>query len=257
MFVPRGDFGMFNKILAVSICTIIANSAMAQDATTQNTNAWIKGISAGLSLTDGNSNASNLNLNAKASHDAHGEIWRFEADYNYGDNKETPDSDRVETRNDFKILGDYRHIFDEVYFGGFGAELKHDEIADIDYRLSLSPSLGMFLIREDKMKFSVEAGPSYIFEEVGGITDDYLAPRMADRLEWQISDTAKLYQTAEVLFDVTNSDNYLINAELGIETTVTETISLVLTLKDSYDNTPAEGKENNDVSLVSGLKWTL
>lgn len=248
---------MFRKLLIGGLVLATTNTAFAQD--TNNTTAadWTKSVSAGLSLTDGNSNASNFNLNGKMGRDYQNEVWRFEADYNFGDTKETPDSPRTETRNDYRFLGDYRRIFDDVYFGGIGADLRHDEIADLDYRFTISPSVGMYLIKEDDLKLSVEGGPSYVFEELGGESDSYLAPRIANRLDWKISDTAKLFQTAEYLFDISDSSAYLLNAEIGIETTVTELVSLVVSIKDAYNNNPAEGKEKNDLAIISGLKLNL
>jgi putative salt-induced outer membrane protein YdiY len=115
----------------------------------------------------------------------------------------------------------------------------------------------MYVIREDDLKLSIEGGPAYIFEEIGGESDNYLAPRIANRLDWKISDTAKLFQTAEYLFDISDSDAYLVNAELGIETTVTELVSLVVSIKDAYNNAPADGKERNDIAIISGLKLNL
>ncbi len=253
---------MFRKFLVGSIVLVATvlvatTSAFGQDANNSAAADWTKSVSAGLSLTDGNSNASNFNLNGKLGRDYQNEVWRFEADYNFGDTKETPDSPRTETRNDFRVLGDYRHIFNDVYFGGMGADLRHDEIADLDYRFTLSPSVGMYVIREDDLKLSIEGGPAYIFEEIGGESDNYLAPRIANRLDWKISDTAKLFQTAEYLFDISDSDAYLVNAELGIETTVTELVSLVVSIKDAYNNAPADGKERNDIAIISGLKLNL
>ena len=248
---------MFRKFLAGSLILAATNSALAQDAATTDATDWTKAVSAGLSLTDGNSNATNFNLNGKLGREYKDEVWRFEADYNFGDTKETPDSPRTETRNDYRLLGDYRHIFNDFYFGGIGADLRHDEIADLDYRFTISPSVGMYLIKEDDLKLSVEGGPSYVFEELGGESDSYLAPRIANRLDWKISDTAKLFQTAEYLFDISDSSAYLLNAEIGIETTVTELVSLVVSIKDAYNNNPAEGKEKNDLAIISGLKLNL
>jgi putative salt-induced outer membrane protein YdiY len=248
---------MFRKFLAGSLVLAATNSAIAQDATTTDATDWTKAVSAGLSLTDGNSNATNFNLNGKLGREYKDEVWRFEADYNFGDTKETPDSPRTETRNDYRLLGDYRHIFNDFYFGGIGADLRHDEIADLNYRFTVSPSVGMYVIKEDDLKLSLEAGPSYVFEELGGVSNDYLAPRIANRLDWKISDTAKLFQTAEYLFDISDSNAYLLNAEIGIETTVTELVSLVVSIKDAYNNNPAEGKEKNDIAIISGLKLNL
>ena len=45
--------------------------------------------------------------------------------------------------------------------------------------------------------------------------------------------------------------------ELGIETLLTERMSLKLYLQDSYENSPAAGKEHNDLRIIADLSFKL
>jgi hypothetical protein len=49
--------------------------------------------------------------------------------------------------------------------------------------------------------------------------------------------------------------NFLINAEVGAEASLTKTFSLQVTLQDSFINQPAPGYKSNDVKLISGLVY--
>jgi hypothetical protein len=52
-------------------------------------------------------------------------------------------------------------------------------------------------------------------------------------------------------------DNYLVNFEAGIETTLTKTISLKTFVIDNYASRPAAGRLKNDVKLVSALTYNF
>jgi hypothetical protein len=50
-------------------------------------------------------------------------------------------------------------------------------------------------------------------------------------------------------------ENYIINGEVGLESSITKTISLKTTLIDNFNNEPAADRQKNDVRLVSGITY--
>jgi len=218
---------------------------------------WDKSIMAGFNYTEGNTKVTNLNLNGKIARDYEQNAWNFEVDYNYGSAADDANSPRRENKNNFRARGDYKRILDDTWFAGGGTSLFHDDIADLRYREILSSGLGAFLVRDEDVKFALEAGPAYVFEKKGDISDDYLAPRVADRLDIKLSETAKIYQFAEYLVSADDSDNYIVTAEAGIEAALNSHLSLVLTVRDNYINQPAAGRVQNDVATITALKVTL
>ena len=227
------------------------------DAPVKDPAIWDKSILAGLNYTEGNTKVTNLNLNGKVARDYENNVWRFETDYNYGSAAEGPDDPREENKNNIRVLGDYKRVVNDTWFAAVGSSFFHDEIADLKYRGILNPGIGAFLVRDEDVKFSLEAGPAYVWEKKGDITDDYLAPRVADRLTWKVSETAKLFQYAEFLTSVDDTENYIVTAEGGIEAALNSYLSLVLSVRDNYINQPAEGRVQNDVATITALKVTL
>jgi len=221
---------------------------------------WAKSVAFGFNLTDGNSNTLLLNLNAKLSRDYEDNIWNFEAYGNYGDSEVTSSSGEVvdeRTQEDFKLETSYRRVLGERLYAGFTNEFYYDDIAGVDYRDTIFPHVGYFIEREEDFQFSVEAGPGYIFEKLEGDKNDYFAPRIGERIDWQISENAKFFEEASYTFDVDDSDNYIIEAEAGIEAAISSNLSLVFSVKDLYDNVPTEGRERNDLSVVTALQLNL
>ena len=68
---------------------------------------------------------------------------------------------------------------------------------------------------------------------------------------------AKLVQSLEYLPEAEDFDNYLLVGEIGVEAAMSDRLSLRVVLQSKYDNTPAEGKERNDLSLIAGIGMHL
>lgn len=220
--------------------------------------AWDKSLAFGFNLTSGNSETTLLNIGARAVRESAIDIWDFSMNYNYGEDKNTVDEDGNDTtRNDFRAAGQYDYFLSDRTYIGFGTKFLYDEIADIDYRVTPDPKVGYYLLKDNTFKLRAEAGPSYIFEKVGGLSNDYLAPRVAERFEWALTCTSKIFQSVEAYFDVNDSENYIVNAEVGAEAALATNLSLVFTVRDTYDNQPAEGKEKDDLSVITAIKVAL
>jgi putative salt-induced outer membrane protein YdiY len=227
-------------------------------AEAKDTAAWDKSVTAGFNYTDGNSKTSSLNLNGKLSRDMfEDQAWRFEADYNYGNAAADVNSPRELTKQNFRALGDYKHSIDSSWFAGANSSFAWDEIANLNHRVILSPNLGRYLVDNNSLKVSLEAGPSYVWEQLGGRKEDFAAARVADRIVWNISESSLFYQSLEYLVSWEDGADYLINAEVGIEAPLSSMINLVVSLRDYYINLPAAGRERNDVYTITGLKVNL
>ena len=227
------------------------------DAPPKDPSLWDKSITAGYNYTDGNSKTASLNLNGKLLRDHEGEAWRFEADYNYGNAAADVNSTREVTKQNARALGDYKHTLDSIFFAGANSSFAWDEIANLDYRAIVSPNLGAYLMKDDVTTLSLEAGPSYVWEQLGGEDDNFAAGRVANRFVWNFSESALFYQSAEYLISVDDSSDYIANAELGLEAPISAMVNLVFSVRDYYINQPAEGRERNDVYTITGLKVNL
>ncbi len=231
--------------------------------------AWVTTLNAGLTLTDGNSETlgANVGLVVTGEKEGLGSVI-IGADANYGESTlttETTDADgnAVVTKADEKTVENAKAFFNvkktlsPMTFVSLDGSVLYDDIALIDYRTTLGPGLGFYVVKNDKRELSLEAGPSYVWEKVDGASNDYLALRFAERYSCQITSTAKVVQSLEYLPEAEDFDNYLLTAEVGIEAAVSTRVSLRVVLQDKYDNTPALGAERNDLSLIAGLGFTL
>ena len=226
-------------------------------------------LNAGLTLTDGNSEtlAANVGLKTEGEQEGLGSVLAG-AEFNYGESTvktKTVDEAGVETIEETdektvenaKVFANAKKTLSPRTFLSLDGTAAYDDVADIDYRATLGPGLGAYLVKNERRELSLEAGPAYLWEKVGGVRDDYLALRFAERYVCQALKNAKLVQSLEYLPEAEDFDNYLLIGEIGLEAAMSDRLSLRVVLQDKYDNTPAEGKERNDLSLIAGIGFQL
>jgi putative salt-induced outer membrane protein len=147
------------------------------------------------------------------------------------------------------------HFFTPQFFGFLRGDGLHDGIKDIDYRYTLSPGAGYYLLKETNLNLAAEAGPSMIAEKQDGTETIYAGARLADRFEYKLNAGTRLWETTEAIPQVDQFDNFIVNAEAGIETAITKKLGLQVYMQDNYVNRPAPGYKFNDIRLVSGLTF--
>ena len=216
-------------------------------------------IHAGGTLTRGNSETftANAGLLREAKSDRSSLTQRIEG--NYGETTATGDvTDTTVQTVEAEI--DYKHSISDALYGVFNINAFHDDIAHLDYRLSVSPGLGYPVIKNDKATLGLELGVAWIREEYDiepDPSDDYAALRVAQVYSRQLSETAKVWQSLEWTPELASFGNYLLVAEIGIEANIVGDLSLRLVAQDKYDNEPPAGNDKNDLNVVVGLSYQL
>ena len=133
---------------------------------------------------------------------------------------------------------------------------RHDEIADLQYRFTLSPGVGYYFLRQTNTSLAGELGPAMVFERLGEEDKNYVTLRLAERFEHKFTENnARIWQSAEILPQVNDFNNFVVNAEVGLEAAVYKKISLQAYVQDNFVNEPASGRQQNDLRIVSGLKY--
>lgn len=163
------------------------------------------------------------------------------------------ETDSLRTVQNFHAGFQYNRLLTERFYLGGAVNYLTDDIADLDYRITPALLLGFKAIDTDTVSLRFEGGPGYTWEKQGGIESDYFTLIARERLEVAVSESAKFWQSLTAEFDVSDSDNYVLTAEVGLDFWLTESISVRTVATDIYDNKPALGREENDFRLTSGI----
>lgn len=213
---------------------------------------WTGSAGLGFSLTDGNSDTLLLNIRADAEKKWLSNEMRLGMSGSYGENEGERNNEQA------RGYGQYNRIFgaEDRWFGYGRLEALYDGIAGLDGRIAIGPGIGYYFIKREKTLLSAESGPGAVFEKYNGKDwETYLTLRVAERFEHKFNDKAKLWQMVEFLPDMGDSDRYVVNAEIGIETSITKEWGLRVSLQNSYNSQPLNGRENNDVKIIAAVVY--
>ena len=236
---------------ALGIVSAVGSAGDAVQAVVVSTNKplWEGNLSLGLTLTRGNSETLLANTAFLFHRNNLTNEWTFGGDAAYGEDESV---ENTETLHGF---AQYNHLFSGRCFAYARADGLHDGIADVRYRVTVSPGVGCYFIKTRATLLAGEVGPGAVFERLDGHANAYLAPRFAERFEHKFDNQARVWEKAEFLPEADRWGNFLVNAEVGIEAGLTRRVHLQTLLQDNFANEPAPGRRNNDVKLISGLVY--
>jgi len=220
---------------------------------------WEIVASAGVTLTRGNSKTFLANIGLNANRKWSRDELLLGASAGYGETEtgtRAPDDNRTDvTQKHIKGFSQYNHLFNERLYGGLRVEGLYDKIASVDYRFTLSPLLGYYIIKQPATSLAVEAGPSVVSEKVAGDENTYLGGRVAERYEYKFKNGARIWESAEWITEIDDVENWIINAEAGVSAPIVKTLDVRLVVQDTYDNRPAPNRLKNDFKLIAGLGY--
>ena len=248
------------KIISTTlVASAIVSLAACNGFSAAEDKAFDNTIAIGFNLTSGNSDKMALNgtvtseLKNSEKHDL-----RMELNLNYGESESGSGSDMEKDTDNGKALAAYKYKYDNSVYLYSDDSIFYDKMADIDYRMILGQGLGYFVIDNDTAKLGIDIGLAYIQEKMtSSDSDGHFAGRLAFRHDQTLSESSKLWLSAEYIPSFEDSSDYLANAEAGIEASINTSLSLRLVAQDRY-NSSAEGDvDRNDFSLVSALVYKL
>jgi len=210
---------------------------------------WDGNVAVGITATAGNSDSVMSTAKFQTHRKTPSNELTLGGDAAYG---ETGSTENEETLHGF---GQYNQPFSDRWYGYVRADALHDGIADVRFRLTFSPGTGYYFIKKPQTSLVGELGPGVLYEKLDGEYQTYPTLRMAENFEHKFNDHARFWQKVEFLPEADKPDNFLVNAEVGVETALTQKISLQIYVDDSFANKPAPGRKDNDVKLVSGLAY--
>jgi putative salt-induced outer membrane protein YdiY len=247
------------KLITIIVAAAGIMAASAETSTNSTTNGvavaavkypWISSITAGLSLTRGNSSSELASLKFLSDKKTPVNEYSLDADGAYGSANGVQNNDSVHG------FTQWNHLFSERLFGYMRLEGLHDDIASVRYRATYTAGMGCYFIKETQTTLAGEVGPGIVSERVGSTDNTFATLRLAERFEHKFTDNhARVWQSVEILPQVDKLSDFLVNAEVGAEAAVAKNLSLQVCLDDNYNTEPAAGFKRNDVKLVSGVSY--
>ncbi|MFT7512843.1 MAG: putative salt-induced outer membrane protein [Candidatus Omnitrophota bacterium] len=235
-----------NKYVLIALATSLGLAWSAQAG-------WESVVNAGANLTEGNSETSAYSAGLASKNTNSVDQLYFNLSGAYGENAGATTTENVTSS------ADYRKVLNDPMYGYLNASFLYDSIAQIDSRFIIGPGVGTKLIDNGRYVLGLEVGAAYITESLGvdtAVEIDDIALRVGQYYTRTLSPTAHVWQKLEYLPLFNHFDDYLLNAEVGIETVIVGGTSLRIVANDRYDSTPATSEEN-DLAVTAGLSFAL
>lgn len=157
----------------------------------------------------------------------------------------------------------YDYYLSEKSYALVTARVLGDTIANLDLRFTGGAGFGYTLIDDGKSLFLLEVGLSYLKESYRNIvpgtpnSTDYLAARVAYRLEKPLSESTKLVHRAEAFPSVEDSDDIYCQVTTELSTSLTDSMIATVSHVLDYDNTPAAGFKRADHRVILSVGWSF
>ncbi len=226
--------------------------AKAPIALDETTTAWTGSVVLGFTKTSGNTDTQTYTVNADAVKRLEDERYTLRASYNKAE------ANNVDTEDNLFATGKYDYFVNErLYYLGI-AGYQTDELARLDMRYYAGGGVGYQFVETEETKFGAEAALTFFSEEfTTGVSDDYMAARLASTLFHQYSETTRFDQTAEIFPSIEESSDVYGKLDNRVSVDVTENMFAQIQWVWDWDNSPAAGSENSDHRIVFGLGWTF
>jgi len=214
---------------------------------------WSGSFNFGLTAASGNSRSYSGNVSADSLYKKDPSELRTTASVLYGRSDGS-----ISTS---KALGavHYSYLFTDRVSGYVAGGVSRDGLADLNLRVTVGPGGGYYFVKRPGATLVGELGINYFSDKyLNQKTRNYSSLRVAERGEWKISDTAKLWETVNyfpALNNLLTDYHYLVVAEAGLETIVTTHTTMRFVVQDTYDSDPASGRRPNDNTYLATIGY--
>lgn len=159
------------------------------------------------------------------------------------------------TTQEILATASWKRLYSEKNYAGLRLDGRHDDLADINYRIGLSALLGHYFVRTEDTLFSVEGGLGYTWEEQGDASDSFVNFYVGERFEHWVTDYTRIFQSFAGFVRVDDLGDFRLIGELGLETFLSQNLSFKIFLQDQFENEPAPMRQENDFKVVSGISY--
>lgn len=216
--------------------------------------AWKANVGFGFAYTSGNTDTQNLNLTFEVIHDPKTKNV-FRSDGLWIRNK--TDGELSADRAAFTVRDEY--TFSGRTFAFVELAYQQDAFKELDYLWTPLGGIGHHFVDSETVRLTVDGAVGGAFEKLFEQSATSAGTfKVGQSLRWQISETARLTQSAWGLWKFEDLDDSYYHFDLTLASSVTGWMEIQLSLVDDYKNKPASPElEKNDLAILGNLVFKL
>ena len=213
---------------------------------------WSGQLSLGGNATGGNVDGYRLHTDARVMRKNNGHRATFTANGDYAQTEETTTAQQfranIENRKD---VGKKSYVKSNLGY-------LHNDLLGIRNQTITSIGAGYYLAKSDKTEWSVDAGPAYVIEKRDRQKSMHKAnARFGHEIKHSLTDHVRLFQNGEILTELTDIGEWRYNTEAGIETDISDHMSIRFSGRNRFESDVPENRDHNDFSVGASLVFKL
>ena len=212
---------------------------------------------AGLNVETGNTETQDIDLDVKATRETKNNRLILDLRYEEDRREDTTTGKLATSKRRYELGGHYVHFTTERFYVYGDAHTEKEATANLDQRIKLGGGAGYRWLDTATTRFEVESGLSWVSEEFTNNTGDrdYIALRAATRLTHDLTSDIDLFNEAEWLASLEDSDEQLFSMDTGLAYQLNGHVSLEARMHYDWDKSPAVGNDKEDFRYVFGVSW--
>lgn len=208
---------------------------------------WVGSASAGLALTQGNSDTSTINAAYELKHDSGGPIvLKSNGLLVWGEAEEIKTSDRLSLDGRVeRKLSERTAVFGQALY-------LRDHFKSIDYLVSPTAGITRSLVKSARTELAVDAAVGAVFEQNPGLELQKDGAVMAgQQLSHKLTATTEFKEKFAALWKMDDFDDALYTFGAGIAASITAATQLKVEFLDTYKaRPPLPGVQKNDLAVL-------
>ncbi len=149
----------------------------------------------------------------------------------------------------------WKRVNSSDYYTGTRVDYRKDELADISHRMGATLLEGVFLIKDEKKWLAPEIGFGFSSQTISDESSQSVNFYVGVHSEFKLNEKTRIYETFSIFSPIDQMENYWIYGEIGIETILTDRVSLKLYVQDQYEASPAAGRKHNDLRYMTAIEY--
>jgi putative salt-induced outer membrane protein YdiY len=228
---------------------VVTLSLFAQAPPGTPADPWASSIGAGLAITSGNSDTTNVNVSANTAWDPKTDrLFKADALYLLGESNGEKQVDKL-TAN-----GRYEQLFAARTFWFGEVQFLRDPFREINYLLSPLAGAGIHVINTPARRLTFDGAVGAVVEDNDVLGRDTSgAIKAGENFEWTISPVSKVTQKLSGLWKADDFGDALLHFDAGLTTTVAARMELKLSYVYDYKTEPPPDVEKGDSALFAAL----
>ena len=220
---------------------------------------WKGTAVAGATVSRGNTESETANVSLEAVRRGETDRITLGGGYLFASQRDNSTRDKSTSADEWFVKGKYDYFFTEKLYGYGNAKYEKDRIAGLDMRVSPGVGVGYQWAERKDFSFLTEGGGTYIYEKYteAGETCTFMAARLAYQIEKAFNDWVSAFHNLEYLPSLEQTDNFLVNADIGLRAKMTERLLIEAKTQLAYNAQPAQDREKKDFRHSLGIGLTF